>query len=135
MVLPAQQTITAANSSYVCRTSGSVSDCKWPEQQTVSAVNLTDACNTIIDSGTHAEPRRGQTMNTASNTAVAVGVTSKRLAVICSATVSRAYLYNTINTNISWFSSSLFRKSICFSYFFVSANSWSGMVIRFLFQA
>ena len=89
---------------------GSVSDCSLSEQHPVGAENLSDECNTITDSSSPSEPRRGQKRDTASSTAVPKSVRSKRRAVDRNTAVKSGCPHNTNNKNNSWFSSSLSRK-------------------------
>ena len=84
-------------------------DCNLSEQHPVSAKNLSDGCNTITDSSSLSEPRRGQ-KDTANSTAVPVGARSKRRAVNCDTAVNSGCPYHTDDKNNSWFSSSLSRK-------------------------
>ena len=71
---------------------------------------MSDECNTITDSSSPSEPRRGQKRDTASGTAVPVGAGPKRRADSHTAVVNSGCPYNTNDKNNSWFSFLLSRK-------------------------
>ena len=104
-----QQPVSAVT-LFAASDGGSVSDCSLSEQHPVNAENLSDGCNTITDSSSPSEPRRGQKRDTANSTAVPVGALPKHRAVDCNTAVNSGCPYNTKNKNNSWFSSSLSRK-------------------------
>ena len=55
----------------------------------MSAENFSDGCNTITDSSSPSEPRRGQKGDTANSTAVPVSARFKRRAVDCYTAVNK----------------------------------------------